>query len=160
MNTTEPQVIPLWTEGEIDTAGWDQPEGIAYTEHRLKVIRNVSRPTLTVFLPDPAKANGTAVIVCPGGAYHFLAFEHEGIEVARWLNARGIAAFMLKYRLVQTGDDFPRCVDEHLDNPRTMAEIENRIFPLITADSLQAIRLVRSRSAEWGINPQRIAVIC
>ena len=54
-------------------------------------------------------AAGTAVIVCPGRANHFLAFEHEGAQVAHWLKARGIAAFILKYLLVQTGSDFPRC---------------------------------------------------
>ncbi len=69
----------------------------------LRVVRNVSQPTLTAYFPDPKIATGTAVIVCPGGAFHFLAYEHEGIQVAAWLNARGIAAFMLKYRLIRTG---------------------------------------------------------
>ena len=57
------------------------------------------------------------MIVCPGGTYPFLAFEHEGIQVAQWLDQRGIAAFLLKYRLVQTGSDFPGCVDENLNDP-------------------------------------------
>lgn len=164
MNSTilrpeQPQVIPLWAEGEIDTSGWDKPEEITYNETGLKVIRNVSQPTLTAYLPDPAIATGTAVIVCPGGAYHFLAFEHEGIDVARWLNAHGIAAFMLKYRLVQTGDDFPKCIGENLSNPDKRAALFDPLFPMITADGCQAVRLVRSRAAEWGLNPGRIGIM-
>ena len=155
----QPFVIPLWAEGEIDTTGWDQPEGIAYLHNGLKVVRNVVHPTLTAYLPDPAAANGTAVIVCPGGAYHFLAFEHEGIEVARWLNARGIAAFMLKYRLVQTGDDFPQVVNAHLDDPEAMRSVVHPVFPLITADGCRAVSLVRERAAEWGIRQDRIGIM-
>jgi acetyl esterase/lipase len=99
------------------------------------------------------------VIVCPGGAYHFLAFEHEGIEVARWLNARGIAAFMLKYRLVQTGDDFPQCVDKHLNDPHQMETLVEPLFSLITADGCRAVRLLRARAAEWGITSDRIGML-
>lgn len=153
------QVIPLWAQDEIDTTGWNQPEAIAFLESGLKVVRNVVRPTLTAYLPGPAFATGTAVIICPGGAYHFLAFEHEGIEVARWLTHHGIAAFMLKYRLVQTGDDFPQCVDQRLNDPQQMAELVEPIFPLITADGCQAIRLVRAHAADWGIAPDRIGIL-
>lgn len=155
----QPQIIPLWGEGEIDTTGWDQPEEIAYTEYGLKVIRNVSQPSLTAYLPDPDKATGTAVIVCPGGAYHFLAFEHEGTQVAQWLCERGIAAFILQYRLVQTGDDFPGCVEQNLDDPRRMAEVVEPVFPLITADGCQAVRLVRQHAAEWRIAPDKIGIM-
>jgi acetyl esterase/lipase len=153
------QPIPLWAAGEIDTTGWDQPEEIAYLETGLKVIRNVSQPSLTPFLPDPATATGTAVVVAPGGAYHFLAFEHEGTEVARWLNQRGIAAFMLKYRLIQTGDDFPHCVGKHLSDRATMRSLMEPLTPLVTADGLQAVRMVRSRAVEWGLNPARIGIM-
>lgn len=157
--SAQPQVIPLWPDGAIDTTGWDHPEEIAYTAHGLKVIRNVVTPSLTAYLPDPAAATGAAVIVAPGGAYHFLAFEHEGIDVARWLNTRGIAAFMLKYRLVQTGDDFPQCVDAHLNDQAKREELLTPIFPMITADGCQAVRLVRQRAAEWGIAPDRIGIM-
>ena len=85
---TQPLVIPLWADGEINPAGWDQPEEIAYLADGLKVIRNVVRPSLTASLPHPTNASGTAVIVAPGGAYHFLAYEHEGTQVADWLNRR------------------------------------------------------------------------
>lgn len=155
----QPQIISLWKEGEIDTTTWDQPEEIAFLQSGLKVIRNVSQPSLTVYLPDPAIATGAAVIVCPGGAFHFLAFEHEGSEVARWLNTRGIAVFMLKYRLVQTGSDFPQCVDEHLNDPQQMETFFASLFPLIAADGCQAVRLVRAHATEWGIAPDRIGIL-
>ena len=155
----QPQVIPLWAEGKIDPTGWDQPEEITFLPDGLKVIRNVVQPTLTAYLPDPAIATGTSVIVCPGGAYHFLAFEHEGIQVAKWLNARGIAAFMLKYRLVQTGSDFPQCVDENHNDPHKMKQVVAPLFPLITADGCQAVRLVRAHASEWNIAPERIGIM-
>jgi acetyl esterase/lipase len=110
------QVMPLWEEDISAGIDADRPEEFAFLEDGLKVIRNVARPTLTAYLPDPAIASGTAVVVCPGGGYHFLAFEHEGTAVASWLNAHGVAAFLLKYRLVQTGEDFPQCVWQNLDN--------------------------------------------
>ena len=156
----QPQIIPLWKDSEIDTtAARDQPEEVVILPDGLKVIRNVSKPTLTAYLPESAIATGTAVIVCPGGAYHGLAFEIEGSEVARWLNMRGIAAFMLKYRLVQTDTDFPQCVDEHLNDPHQMETLVAPLFPLITADGCQAVRLVRTRAAEWGIAPDRIGML-
>ena len=67
------------------------------------MVRNVVTPTLTVFLPEPAKATGTAVVVCPGGGFRFHSWDSEGIEVAQWLCAHGVAALVLKYRLLDTG---------------------------------------------------------
>src|SRR6188474_3453805 len=64
---------------------------------KLMTVYNVVNPTLTVFSPDPSIANGTAVIICPGGGFHFLAIENEGNEVAKWLIKKGITAFVLKY---------------------------------------------------------------
>jgi acetyl esterase/lipase len=154
-----PFTIPLWAPDEIDTTGWQQPEEITTLPDGLPVVRNVSQPTLTAYLPDPAAATGTAVIVCPGGAYHFLAYEHEGTAVARWLNQRGIAVFMLKYRLTQTGSDFPQCVGENLRDPDKMAALVTPLFPKITADGCQAVRLVRARAAEWNLNPARIGIM-
>jgi len=159
LTSTPPQVIPLWADGQIDTTGWNQPEEIFTFPDGFKAIRNVVQPSLTAYLPDPAIATGTSVIVAPGGAYQFLSFEHEGAQVAEWLNAHGIAAFMLKYRLVQTGDDFPQCVDENLNDPHKMATIVEPVFPLITSDGCRAVRLVRQHAAEWGINPARVGLM-
>lgn len=157
--SASPQIIPLWPAGEIDLSGWSQPEQVTVLPNGIKVVRNVSQPTLTVYLPAPALATGAAVVVCPGGAYHFLAFEHEGTAVADWLNARGVAVFMLKYRLVQTGDDFPQCVGQHLSDPQQMEALVRPLFPQITADGCQAVRLVRARAAEWGLDPSRVGIM-
>jgi acetyl esterase/lipase len=100
----------------------------------------VSRPTLTVWLPPAGKANGTAVIVCPGGGYLHLAMTHEGTDVARMLNELGITAFVLKYRL---------------PNDETMTD--KTIGPL--QDAQRAIQLVRERADEWGVNPARVGIL-
>ena len=155
-----PQVIPLWPGGAPGSEDWTQQEQVSVMpQGGLKVIRNVSQPTLTAYLPDPQIATGTAVIVCPGGAFHFLAYEHEGTQVAAWLNAHGIAAFMLKYRLIPTSDNFAAEVQERLADREKMAGPMRMLAPLILADSQQAVRLVRQRAAEWRIAPDRIGVM-
>ncbi|MET4107903.1 alpha/beta hydrolase [Hymenobacter sp. UYP22] len=101
-------------------------------------ISNVTEPTLTVF--RPAQPNGTAVIICPGGGYARLAMDHEGYDVARRLNDWGITAFVLKYRL-----------------PNAESQTDKSVVPLL--DAQQALRLVRQRSQEYGLNPARIGLM-
>lgn len=151
-------VLPLWPDGAPGSEGWEQVEEETQLPNGLAVVRNVVQPSLTVFLPDPAAANGTGVIVCPGGAYHFLAHDHEGIRVARWLNERGAAAFMLKYRLIRTGEDFPECVGRRMADRAEMQRLLDPLLPLILADGLQAVRMVRARAEEWGIRPGRVGI--
>ena len=115
MTTTgQPLTIPLWPNG---LPGGDDPSRLPEIEERAappisaRVIRNVSQPTLTAFLPDKGNSNGTGIIICPGGGFHVLAIDHEGVDVARWFQARGVAAFILKYRLIETTprqEDFDR----------------------------------------------------
>ena len=155
----EPQVIPLWPGGAPGSESWTQKETLSAMQNGLKVIRNVSQPTLTAYFPDPQIATGTAVVVCPGGAFHFLAYEHEGSQVATWLNSRGIAAFLLKYRLIPTSDDFEAEVERRLGNRDEMAEQMRTVGPLVLADGQQAVRLVRQRVAEWGIAANRIGIM-
>lgn len=100
----------------------------------------VSRPTLKIFLPEKNRANGAATVVCPGGSYIHLAMGHEGVEIADSLNAIGIAAFVLKYRL--PGDE-------------TM--IDKTIGPL--QDAQRAIQLVRKNAQEWGVDPNRVGIM-
>lgn len=102
-------------------------------------ISNVSRPTLTAFLPPAEKANGTAVIICPGGGYQILAFDHEGIAVAKALNEMGVAAFVLKYRI-----------------PSDETMVDKTIGPL--QDAQQAIKRVREEAAKWNIKENRIGI--
>lgn len=159
MQSSQPLVIPLWPAAAPGSETWTQTETISAMQSGLKVIRNVAQPTLTAYLPDPAKMNGTAVIVCPGGAFHILAYAHEGTEVAAWLNSRGIAAFMLKYRLIRTSDDFEAVVWRRLSHREELAEQMQTHAPLILADGQQAVRLVRQRAAEWGIATDRIGIL-
>ncbi|HXB06383.1 MAG TPA: alpha/beta hydrolase [Puia sp.] len=100
----------------------------------------VSHPTLTVYLPPAGKANGTAVVICPGGGYLHLAWTHEGTDVARMLNEMGITAFLLKYRL---------------PNDETM--VDKTVGPL--QDAQQAIQLVRQRAGDWGVNPAKVGIM-
>jgi len=155
----QPEVVPLWPDGAPGSEGWTQHEQESTIPPDLKVVRNVTQPTLTVYLPEPSAANGTAVIVCPGGAFHFLSIDMEGTDVARWLNARGVTAFVLKYRLIRTADDFPDGVWKTLSDRQTMAERIAELHPLVLADGQQAVRLVRERAAEWEIAPDRIGIM-
>ena len=104
------------------------------------VVFKVSQPTLTIFLPDKGKRNGTAVIICPGGGYGVLVIKREGYEVAREFNKIGVAAFVLKYRL-----------------PNNEIMKDKSIGPL--QDAQQAIKIVRQRSAEWNLDPNKIGIM-
>src|SRR5215213_8098610 len=96
----ERPVIPLYAGVAPGSEGWTQKEvEYAAAWDQKKMIRNVVRPTLTAYFPGPTKANGTAVIIAPGGAFRFHSWENEGTAVAEWLVERGVTAFVLKYRL-------------------------------------------------------------
>jgi len=93
-------IIPLDTGSPNTAVIWTRPEREYFSQlANAEFVTNVSKPTLTVYAPPPSTANGTAVVICPGGGFHVLAINHEGVDVARWLNARGVTAFVLKYRL-------------------------------------------------------------
>lgn len=110
-----------------------------------KIITNVVTPTLTLYLPEKLKATGTGVIVAPGGACVALAIEHEGTSVARWLQEKGIAAFVLKYRIPEKkGEGIPQGINFD----------EQCKYGI--ADGSQAMKVVRQHAAEWGISPDRI----
>ncbi|MCP3729892.1 alpha/beta hydrolase [Sphingomonas sp. MG17] len=158
---TEPKAIPLYgdaTPGNAATENWGRIGGASY------FVRNVTRPTLTPVLPDPAKATGAAVVVAPGGAFMGLAISHEGWRVAQALADRGIAAFVLKYRLLPTpGDEAEagRFIAQRLaaadgGNADGPPRIGN---PQTTQDGLAALAMVRARAAEWGVDPKRVGMI-
>jgi acetyl esterase/lipase len=163
-NADQPQIIPLWPNGAPGSESWTQleQETLAPLPIGIKVVRNVTQPTLTAYLPDPATDARAAVIICPGGAFHFLAIEHEGTQVARWLNARSVAAFVLKYRLIETAVDegvFSQQLQQNLADREAFRQLMQVLRPLIIADGLQAVRLVRRRAAEWAIAPDRIGIM-
>ena len=164
---TETDVITLWPDGAPGSEDWpqDEPEIDTPLLGTSRIVRNVARPTLTPFLPDPSVANGTAVIVGPGGGFQFLMIDKEGGDIALWLNARGIAAFMLKYRLIQMprrDEDFMAEVD-HRRNPALnhdkFRQQVRQVSPLAVADGQQALRVVRERAAQWDIDADRIGIM-
>jgi acetyl esterase/lipase len=154
METTQHLVIPLWPGGAPGSEGWDQIEDEITPFPGMQAVRNVTQPSLTVYPAD--KPNGAAVIVAPGGAWHFLAIEHEGRQVAEWLAAHGITAFILKYRLIRTGSDMQKQMETFFSDPAARAAGVAALAPLTLADAQQAVRVVRQRGAEWGVSPDRI----
>lgn len=132
--------IPLY-EGAVPNSIPSSVEEIrGYDPLVDSLVSYVSKPTLTAFLPSSLKANGTAVIICPGGGYHTLLISREGKEVARAFNEAGIAAFVLKYRLPD---------DRYMK--------DKAIGPL--QDAQKAIQTVREHAAQWGINPEKIGIM-
>lgn len=156
----QPEVVELWPDGPPRAELWrdagpelDQPSW----EHS-RTIRNVSRPSFAVYLPARERATGTGVIVCPGGAFHFLMIDKEGTEVARWLNARGVAAFVLKYRVAPT----PVAAGAFLAIPANLSAHRatmDRVWPIAVGDGLQALRIIRRHADRWGIARDRLGII-
>ena len=142
----EPLVVDLWpgkAPGDVGIQGQETSR-----IHRsplvgpTKLITNVTRPTLTVYRPAADKNTGTAMVICPGGGYWDLYWELEGEEVAAWLNSVGMTGIILKYRC-------PRRPGEARGEPPLGPQL----------DAQRAVRLVRSRAAEWGIDPKRIGMV-
>ena len=158
----QPDAIPLETGALPDAAvpeSWHSQYGSLFA-------RNVTQATLTPFLPDPAKATGTAVVVAPGGGFRSLSMENEGWDVARALADRGVAAFVLKYRLNQTPagiPEFERSMAEMFSGnaraPRPTPEQQIAGIAPQLADSRAAFALIRKRAAEWGIDPDRVGMV-
>ncbi|MEP7287755.1 MAG: alpha/beta hydrolase [Chloroflexota bacterium] len=165
MNTEAlPQVIPLWSDGTSESGIGDQREQETVipsprfnnSVKNMKVVRNITQPTLTAYLPAAAAANGAAVVICPGGGFTCLPIEIEGADVARWLNRHGIAAFVLNYRLLPTAIDDETFIQQ-MQRP-DMAQI-NAHIPLAVTDGKRAVSLVREHAAEWNLDPQRIGTL-
>lgn len=135
------QVLPLWPEGKIPNA----------TDHNIREksevgadgilrISQVTVPTISVFLPEKSKSTGAAVLICPGGGYKILAFGHEGVDVAKWFTSKGVAAFVLKYRI-----------------PDVSAMTRQHEVPLM--DAMQAMKLIRKNATQWSIDATKIGVM-
>jgi acetyl esterase/lipase len=142
----EPLVVDLWPGKTPGDAGISGKETSRVHQSPLvgptRLITNVTHPTLTVCLPPREKNTGTAMIICPGGGYWDLYWELEGEEVAAWLNSVGMTGIILKYRCPRRPGEVPR---------------EPPLGPQL--DAQRAVRLVRSRASEWGIDPNRIGMV-
>lgn len=137
------QVIPLYN-GKVpnskEIAGLTDTTAVfSAGNKKIHFVLRVASPDLTVFLPEKSKATGIAVIICPGGGYTGLAIDHEGYDIAKKLNEKGIAGFVLKYRL-----------------PNALYVENKQIVPL--QDAQRAIQLIRENAKQWGINPNKIGI--
>jgi acetyl esterase/lipase/lysophospholipase L1-like esterase len=154
-------VIPLY-DGPApgsESWTWDEKETIV-AQFGAKMIYNVSKPTLTAYLPSKGNANGTAVIICPGGAFHILSIDNEGTEVAKWLNQKGVAAFVLKYRVVRSMTDDPiKELMPLMSDFKKLDEVNAPVVPLAVADGKKAIEYVRKNAASFNVNPNRIGLM-
>jgi acetyl esterase/lipase len=138
------QIVNIWPGVAPGSEHWTQKERTIENTPVGTVIMNVVTPTLTAYLPPRGKATGTGVIIAPGGAFVALAITLEATDMARWLQQRGIAAFVLKYRTVEKKTD--GIPDMDMDTAGRYG----------IADGIQALKVVRRHAAEWGVSPDRI----
>lgn len=170
------QVFPIWPGIAPGSEKWTQKE-VEYGNPGGVSVRNVVTPTLTVYKPEIAVSNGTAIIIAPGGGFRFLSWQTEGTQVAEWLAARGITAFVLKYRTMNTGstqEEFQKSLTElfreigNASNPANKGKPEGNVSHSAQmsaaalfgqADGRQAIKVVRQRAAEWNIDTNKIGIM-
>jgi acetyl esterase/lipase len=166
---TTGSVFEIWDASPPGSEAWTWRDQELMVDGEL-MVRNVAVPTLEVFTPA-AEPNGTAVIVAPGGAYHFLMVEQEGRGLARPLAALGVIAFVLRYRLRHTPEDDDemlthlQVLGEHsratpwsAGTRAIIGEEAERASDLAHEDGRQAVRFARRHATEWGIDPTRIGV--
>jgi len=138
---SQAEVIKVWPEKIPDAIESSIiKENITISKTGVERVMNVTEPTLSIYFPTNTKANGTAIIICPGGGYKRLAISHEGNDVANWLNENGIIGVVLKYRL-----------------PNDTIMKNKMIGPL--QDIKESIRIVRRNATKWNINPNKIGVM-
>ena len=155
----QPTIIPLYKGAAPGSEGWNWKEGeTSNTPMKMKVAYNVTQPTLTVFIPD--SANGTAVILFPGGGFRVLNIEGEGAKVANALTQKGITVFVLKYRVLQskTDDPWQETLNSLKDTQKLRAETA-MIRQLATDDATAALLYVRQHAADYNINPKKVGVV-
>ena len=137
----EPAVVYLWPGGAPGSEGKSGDEKVQVQPAGDHVISNVHKPSVTVYLPSKETATGVGIVIAPGGGHSTLWVDHEGYNIAKWLSEHGIAGFVLKYRLAR--------------EPGSTYTVEGTSL----SDTQRAIRLVKSRAAEWGVDPDRVGVI-
>jgi acetyl esterase/lipase len=153
-------VIPLQTTPAPGSTQENYPEKEYFSKiWNTEVVANVTKPSLTVFRPSPELRNGTAVVICPGGGFMALSINSEGIAVAKYMAARGVTAFVLKYRLAHTGEDATQEFTTMFEDKPKFQEMLAKIAPLSIADGLAAVTYVRQHASEWGVSADRVGVI-
>lgn len=128
--SAQDKTLKVWPNGAPNDNGMKEPEE-KYDGVR---VRNVSEAEMYVYLPEKDKNTGAAVVICPGGGYWIEAMDHEGFDMAKWLQSKGIAGIVLKYRLPYGHHEIP------------------------SGDARQTMRIVRTNAKEWGIDPNKIGI--
>jgi acetyl esterase/lipase len=149
-------VIPLYNGAAPGSENW------TWNEREIKfgnnqILMDVSKPTLTAYVP--ANPNGTAVVIAPGGAFHILSISSEGTEVAKWLNTKGITAFVLKYRVVHEDSTHPENSLMRLLSTKNFKKLDSINAPVVALalqDGLTAVKYVRQHAADYKIDPDKI----
>jgi len=149
------QAFPIWPGGTSGTIPVDSTsipgDPLAY---------NIVQPVLTWYPASPSHANGTSVIICPGGSFCYLHIKTEGTDVAGWLNKRGVAAFVLQYRVVHSETTHPmQEKTERMKDTANSRRLLTPVVPMAIADGRQALTYVRKHARELGINPDKIGII-
>ncbi|HEX4487350.1 MAG TPA: alpha/beta hydrolase [Terriglobales bacterium] len=154
------EVIPLYPGTPPGSPQADYPEKAYFSNvWKTDVVTNVSKPSLTVFKPSAESKNGTAVVICPGGGFMALSISSEGTDVAKYLAAKGVTAFVLKYRLAHTGEDATQEFITLYANRQKFDELVAPVVPQSVADGLAAVAYVRQHAADWGVSPDRVGII-
>jgi len=153
-------VIPLPSSAGPNSTQENYPEKEYFSKTwSTEVVTNVTKPSLTVFKPSPELRNSTALVICPGGGFMALAINSEGNDVAKYVVARGVTAFVLKYRLAHTGEDATQEFNEMLKDGQKLREMLGKTVPLAIADGLAAVTYVRQHASEWGVSSDRVGII-
>ncbi len=154
------KVIQLYKGAAPGSENWNWEEKETNNDpFKTRIVYNVTHPTLTAFLPNPSLANGTAVIICPGGGYQVLIMDWEGVDIARWLNEKGIAAFVLKYRTrhLVTNDPWAEMIEKI--NGKTFFKDVAPVLKFELEDAKASIMYIRQHAAEYGVYPDRIGIM-
>jgi acetyl esterase/lipase len=155
------KIIKLYEGKAPGSENWDYTEKESVKNFfNTKVIYNISDPVIIEYLPKPELANGTAVVIAPGGAFHTLSIDNEGVDVAKWLNKKGVACFVLKYRLAKsyTEDPVKELMAKMGDFKKLDAE-NAPVVPLAINDGKRAIEYVRKNAQKYKIKPDKIGIM-
>ena len=153
-------VIPLSTATPPGSTQESYPEKEYFSKvWNTEVVANVTKPTLTVFKPSPESRNGTALVICPGGGFMALSITSEGTDVAKYMAARGVTSFVLKYRIAHTGEDATQEFTDIYPDKQKFHDLVGKVIPLAIDDGLAAVTYVRQHATEWGISPDRVGII-
>lgn len=157
MSTMAQEIVQLSIAKNDPTVEWaDEEMDYFSTSWQTRVITNVSQPSMMVYRAPEGIATGTSVVICPGGGLYAHSIESEGTSVAEWLSKRGVTAFVLKYRLVPTGEDGTKQLSEEWEEGTRKAA---SLLHLSVDDALQAISLIRSNAAEYNIDATKIGLM-